>query len=180
MSCTEKLAAPLDTLFSSNRGIIMRNWARLAVATSFPTEAPLKQMAASRPNPMRIAGNKALRFAAAFLAVATLATTASALPVGDFLKQSRHDQAVYVDGAVSMLMYSYAANNDVKEASCINQWFFKSSKDDQGNIIPAPGGAQLSDEIDKAAAINPAKFQVEGVILGLTIKVCGAAPSNAK
>ena len=125
-------------------------------------------------------GHQSLRFAAAFLAVATLATTASALPVGDFLKQPPRDEAVYVCGAVSMLMYSYAANNDVKKASCINQWFFKSSKDNQGNVIPAPGGAQLSDEIDKAAVINPAKFQLEGVILGLTNKVCGAAPSNAK
>ena len=123
---------------------------------------------------------KSTRFSAAFLAVATLATTALAMPVGDFLKQSRHEQAVYVDGSVSMLMYNYAANNNLQKASCINQWFFKSSKDNQGNVIPAPGGAQLSDEIDKAAAINPAKFQVEGVILGLTNKVCGAASSNAK
>jgi hypothetical protein len=158
----------------------MRNWARLAVATSFPTEAPLKQMAASRPNPTRIAGTNALRFAAAFLAVATLATTASALPVGDFLKQPRHDQGVYASGAVSMLMYSYAANNNLKKASCINQWYFKGSTDSQGNVISAPGPVQLSDEIDKAAAINPAKFQVEGVILGVTNKVCDAAPLNAK
>jgi hypothetical protein len=121
---------------------------------------------------------KSTRFSAAFLAVATLATTASALPVGDFLKQSRHDQGVYASSAVSMLMYYYAANNNLKKASCINQWYFKGSRDSQGNLIPAPGPVQLSDEIDKAAAMNPAKFQVEGVILGLTNKVCGNTPGQ--
>src|ERR1019366_9293476 len=126
------------------------------------------------------AGNKALRFPAAFLAVATLATTASAMPVGDFLKQSPNDGAVYTNGAVSMLMFNYAANNNLQKASCIKQWYFKSSKDSQGNVIPAPGPVQLVHEIYKADAIDPAKFQVEGVILGLTNKVCGAAPSNAK
>ena len=121
---------------------------------------------------------KSTRFSAAFLAVATLATTALAMPVGDFLKQSRHEQAVYVDGSVSMLMYNYAANNNLQKASCIKQWYFKSSKDSQGNVIPAPGPVQLVHEIYKADAIDPAKFQVEGVILGLTNQVCGNTPGQ--
>jgi hypothetical protein len=110
-----------------------------------------------------------LIFVAALAAFAILDTqTALALPIKEFKRFSAPDQATYLIGAVSMLAYSYAANGDTAKARCVQNWYFGEKGQD------TPGPRQLSVEIVAAESVDAAKYHVEGVILGLTDKVCGA------
>lgn len=105
----------------------------------------------------------------------TLAGPASALSITEFKKYPLDKQAVYVTGAVSITAYTYATTGEVAKAHCIKQWYFGHTKGEE-----TPGPHDLAIEIAAAERVDPGK-DVEGVILGLTDKVCGApAPAGKK
>ncbi len=81
----------------------------------------------------------------------------------------------YVTGAVSITAYTYATTGEVAKARCIKQWYFGHTKGEQ-----TTGPHDLAVEIAAAEGVDPEK-DVEGIILGLTDKVCGASlPTPAK
>jgi hypothetical protein len=62
---------------------------------------------------------------AAFLSI-VLTTGASAMLSSEFLDRLNGDQrAAYIDGAVEMLAYGYAAAGDQKKASCVLDWYYR-------------------------------------------------------
>ena len=56
-----------------------------------------------------------------------------------------------------MLTYKYAAENDFLKARCVNHWYFKNGD----------GFVALGNEIAKIQADSAAKYQVEGIVLGI-------------
>jgi len=92
--------------------------------------------------------------------------SASALSIREFRKYTLEKQAVYVAGAVSMTAYTYASNGDTTRARCIQQWFFRPGPE-------TPGPRELAVEIGVAEQRDADKHHVEGIILGLTDRVCG-------
>ena len=75
---------------------------------------------------------------------------------------------MYLIGAVSMTAFTYATNGDPVKARCVQNWYFGAHKGDE-----TPGPHDLALEIAAAELVDAAKYHVEGVILGLTDKVCG-------
>jgi hypothetical protein len=110
-------------------------------------------------------------FAAALLAASlTLATSpASALSIKEFRKYSREEQAVYIAGAVSMVAFNYATTGESAKAQCVQNWYFAHKG------IETPGPHQIAVELGVAEDMDAEKYHVEGIILGLTDKVCGTS-----
>ena len=108
--------------------------------------------------------------AAAALAVMVtiLAPSASALSIKEFRKYPKEQQAVYISGAVSMIAYTHASNGDTARARCVQNWYFGEHKGDE-----TPGPHQVALEIVAAENVDAERYAVEGVILGLSDKVCG-------
>lgn len=97
------------------------------------------------------------------------ASPAPALSIREFRKFPRESQSMYLVGAVSMVAYTYATNGDPAKARCVQNWYFGAHKGEE-----TPGPNDLAVEIVAAENIDAAKYHVEGVILGLTDKVCGS------
>ena len=113
--------------------------------------------------------NRPSCFAAAAAAILCLCgTAASAMTIKEFRKFSVSEQGTYIGAAVNMLAYSNAANGDIGKASCIKNWYFGKKG------VETPGPRQLTIEIDVAGNLDADKYHVEGVILGVTEKTCGA------
>jgi hypothetical protein len=100
--------------------------------------------------------------------------------VADLRKTSSDDQDSYAQGAVTMLYFSYAARGDISGSDCLANYYFKQSNDAQGKAIPAKGPEDFFSEISKVERIDPGKYNVDGIILGLTEKACGAAQTQSK
>lgn len=111
-----------------------------------------------------------LRQAVAVLLMLIAAGTrsASALPIKEFRKFPSSDQGTYIVAAVSMLAYSYAANGNPAKARCIQNWYFGKS----GGASPGPREVEI--ELGVAEHLDPAKYHVEGVVLGVADKACAA------
>jgi len=111
------------------------------------------------------------RLTTAILAVAVSLSmpTASAMTLREFQKFSNSEQGMYIGAAVSMLAYSYAANGDAAKGRCIQNWYFGQ------RAVESPGPREITNKIDGYASIDPDKYHVEGVILGVTDKVCPSA-----
>ena len=101
-------------------------------------------------------------------------TAASAMTIKEFRKFTITEQGTYIGAAVSMLAYTYAANGDVPKARCIQSWYYGKRG------VETPGPSQVTIEIDLAGNVDAEKYQVEGVILGVAEKVCGAGASQGK
>jgi hypothetical protein len=91
---------------------------------------------------------------------------ASATTIKEFRRFSQEQQAVFVSGAVSMAAYTYASTGDVSKARCVRQWYFGKRGEETA------GPRELAVEIGVAEQRDPEKYHVEGVILGLTDKMC--------
>jgi hypothetical protein len=102
------------------------------------------------------------------------ASHASALPIKEFRKFSQEEQASFLIGAVSMVAFTYATTGETARARCIQNWYFAHKN------VETPGPRQLAVELGVAENLDPEKYHVEGVILGLTDKVCGNAPATSK
>jgi len=105
-----------------------------------------------------------------------LTVPAFAMSIKEFRKFSPTEQGTYIGAAVSMLAYSYAANGDPARARCIqNRYFGKKG-------VETPGPREITVELSVAEDLDADKYQVEGVILGVLEKACGApaAPSKTK
>ena len=89
----------------------------------------------------------------------------------EFRKFSTGDQGTYIGAAVSMLAYFYAANGDTPRARCVQNWYY--GKD-------GAGPRQITVEISVAGDTGAEKYHVEGVILGVAEKACGAAAPKPK
>jgi hypothetical protein len=121
----------------------------------------------------RAKGNQSTMFTrkAAALTTALIifgSSPAGALPIKEFRKFSRDDQATYTTAAVSMLAYSYAASGNTAKAHCIQQWYFGKAG------VETPGPREIAIEMGVAENLDAAKYHVEGVILGVTDKACPA------
>lgn len=81
---------------------------------------------------------------------------------------------MYIGAAVSMLAYSYAANGDVPKARCIQNWYYGKKG------VETPGPREITIELGVAENLDAEKYQVEGVIIGVTDKACGAGASQGK
>jgi hypothetical protein len=93
---------------------------------------------------------------------------APAMTLKEFRKFSTTEQSMYIGAAVNMLAYTYAANGNTSKASCIKNWYFGKSG------VETPGPREITTELTAAELLDANKYHVEGVILGLTDKVCGA------
>src|ERR1017187_988876 len=103
-----------------------------------------------------------------------MAGPAVAGTIKHFRKTSSQSQSVSVTGAISMLAYSYAAN-DVPRARCVANWYFGQKAPD-GSIVAGPGPSELTDELSVAELVDSSQ-NVEAVILRLADKACGRPPS---
>jgi hypothetical protein len=99
-------------------------------------------------------------------------STASAMTIREFRKLSPPTQSAYVDAAVSMLTSAYATNGNAARGRCIQNWYFGQ----QG--AQAPGRRQIANELEVYETLDPDKYNVENVILGLADQVCGAGPAS--
>lgn len=108
----------------------------------------------------------------ACLAVVTLllacGRSSSAMTLKEFLKFSAEEQGTYIGAAIGMLSYSYAATGNVTKAGCIKRWYFGDRKG-----ATAPGVREISIEVGMASKLDAEKYQIEGVIMGVTDKACG-------
>lgn len=80
---------------------------------------------------------------------------------------------MYVGAAVSMLAYAYAANGEPAKGRCVLNWYFGKRG------VETPGPHEVTIAIAIAAKRDAETYQVEGVIMGLTDKVCGVGGSGA-
>lgn len=106
---------------------------------------------------------------AAVLAVA-VSPAFAAMTVREFRKFPEDQQFVYIGAAVSMLAYTYAADGKPAKGRCIQNWYYG----EPGKESSGPKAIAL--ELAVAAQRDPDKYTVEGIILGLTDKVCGSSP----
>lgn len=95
------------------------------------------------------------------------------MTIKEFRKFSQLEQGTYIGAAVSMLAYAHAANGEAVKGRCILNWYFGKKG------IETPGPRQITVELAVAGDADAEKYQVEGVILGLTDKVCGGGASGA-
>lgn len=109
-----------------------------------------------------------LRALAIAACVLVYAQPSFAFLIKEFKRYSTQEQVIFLSGAVSMAAYNSAANGDTEKARCIMNWYFGKKGEE------TPGPRQLVVEIVAAEQVDAAKYHVEGVILGLTDKVCGA------
>jgi hypothetical protein len=115
------------------------------------------------------------RIAGAMLAASiALTTPASAMTIKEFRKFSTTEQGMYIGAAVNMLAYSYAANGEAGRASCIKNWYFGTKG------VETPGPRAITVEISVAGDLDADKYHVEGVILGVTDKACGASAAKLR
>lgn len=110
--------------------------------------------------------------AATLLLAAFGSSPAAALSITEFRKYPADKQAVYISGAVSMTAYAYAANGELARARCVQEWYFGK----KGETTPGPRALAL--EITAAENVDPEKYRVEGVVLGLIEKVCGVSSQS--
>jgi hypothetical protein len=94
------------------------------------------------------------------------------MTIREFRKFSTTEQGTYIGAAVSMLAYSYAANGDPTKGRCVQNWYFGQRG------VETPGPHDITVKLDAYESLDPDKYHVEGVILGVTDKVCGAAPAT--
>lgn len=112
-----------------------------------------------------------LRILVAALALTIIVTTASsAMTLKDFKRFSVDEQSIYIGAQVNMLAYKFATEGDTAKARCIRNYYFG----EPGKEPPGPRAVSV--EIAVAAARDPEKYHVEGVIIGLTDQVCAKAP----
>jgi hypothetical protein len=114
--------------------------------------------------------------AAAMLAtMVTLSVSpAAAMTLKEFRNFSVHEQGMYIGAAVNMLAYTYASNGNTAKASCIKNWYFGKKG------VETPGPREITIELGVAENLDADKYHVEGVILGVTDKVCGGVRPQAK
>jgi hypothetical protein len=113
--------------------------------------------------------------------LAAVAIPGSAMHVSDFERMTTGSRADYLSGAVSMMAFNYAANDQQAAAACIFDWFFKGVPDATGRRAPAKGPQDLSIEIAKASRSDP-NLHVEEIVLGMVEKTCSSklTPKVAK
>ena len=90
------------------------------------------------------------------------------MTIREFRKFSTTEQSTYIGAAVNMLANSYAANGNTAKASCIKNWYFGKRG------VETPGPREITIELGVAENLDADKRHVEGVILGVTDKACGA------
>jgi hypothetical protein len=104
-------------------------------------------------------------FAATALLLAAIAP-ASAMTIKEFRKFSTEEQSMYIGAGLGMLVYTYAANGNPAKARCIQEWYYG----EPGKKGPGPHDITL--ELLRAERIDPEKYHVEGILIGLTDQVC--------
>lgn len=118
--------------------------------------------------------NPATWLFAALLAVFA-AGDAAALPMKEFRKFSREEQSMFIVAAVGMAAYTYASTGEPEKARCIWHWFFGKP----GAKKTAPGPRKIVLEMVLAEHADDEKYHVEGVILGMMDKACGAPEQSS-
>jgi hypothetical protein len=120
--------------------------------------------------------NRTSRMTAAILAtvIGLCAAPASAMTLREFKKATTEERGTYIGAAVSMLAYVYAARGDVEKARCIQSWYYGK----RGAETAGPRAIAI--EIGVAENLDPDKYHVEGVILGVTDKACPATAAQTK
>ncbi len=94
-------------------------------------------------------------------------TPVAALSLKEFQKFSEQERVHFVSAAVSMTAYIHAANGETAKAHCIAKWYFGTAGSE------GKGPDQMATEISVAKQPDPEKYHIEGIVLGLTEKVCG-------
>lgn len=119
--------------------------------------------------------SKRIWLAATLAAVVALsAMPSSAMTIREFRKFSDKEQGHFIGAAVSMLAYAYAANGDPGKGRCIREWYYGTPGK------PTPGPRAIALEIAVAEQADADKYDVEGVILGVTDQACNAQSSNGR
>jgi len=104
--------------------------------------------------------------------IVTAAPAFAAMTIREFRKFTTAEQGLYVGAAISMLVYTYAAEGKPVKARCIQNWYYG----EPGK--PTPGPQATVTELAIAEQSGADKFTVEGVLLGLTDKVCDVPPEK--
>ena len=107
-------------------------------------------------------------------AISLSAPQARAMTIREFRKFSTTEQSTYIGAAVGMLAYSYAANGDTAKGRCIQSWYFGQRG------VETPGPRDVTTKLNAYESIDPDKYHVEGVIMGVTDKACGGGGSQGK
>lgn len=97
---------------------------------------------------------------------------AAALSLEEFAKFPESQQGPFISASVGMAAYIAAAQDDVPRARCIRRWYFGA-----GERV-GEGVEAIANEITIAERIDPKKFHIEGIILGLLDRACAAAPAG--
>lgn len=106
-------------------------------------------------------------------AMAVYTPTASAMTLRDFRKFTTDEQSMYIGAAVSMLAYTYGANGQVAKGRCIQNWYYGRKG------VETPGPREITNRLEAYESLDPDKYHVEGVILGVTDKACRATATQA-
>jgi hypothetical protein len=110
---------------------------------------------------------------AAVVAVCSF-TPVTALTLADFnSKLNPGERVTYLTGSVSMLMFNYAAQGNREKASCINNWYFKSSTANGQRVEPR-GPAELEQELARVSKLD-STYHVEEIIPDRINQVCRSA-----
>jgi hypothetical protein len=96
------------------------------------------------------------------------------MTIKEFRKFTKDEQSMFIGAAVSMLAYSYAANGNVPKARCIQSWYYGQKG------AETPGPREIAIEMGVAENLDAEKYQVEGVVLGVTDKACPAGQAAGK
>ena len=115
-----------------------------------------------------------LRRTALAVAVLFVASTATlqAMPLSELGKMPKEERAQFISAAVSMTAYIAAADGDVTWGRCVAAWYFGPERNGIGDGVDA-----IASEILVAERVDPKKFHIEGIILGLAEKACGSRSS---
>jgi len=90
----------------------------------------------------------------------------AALSLEEFAKFPEDQKGQLISASVGMAAYIAAADGDVQRGRCIRRWYFGTA-DKVG-----PGGEAIATEITVAERIDPKKFHIQGIILGLLERAC--------
>lgn len=109
------------------------------------------------------------------MAVIMTGPSAGGMTIKEFRnKLSPQERGLFIGAAVAMLGYHYAANGNVAKATCIRNWFFGDRKGGESR-----GARAITIEEGVAANLDPARFHIEGIILGSVEKACGVESTGS-
>jgi len=113
------------------------------------------------------------RFSICLLLYALSTCPGAALPLEDFAKFPQDQQGQFISASIGMVAYIAAADGDVERSRCVQRYYF--GTDDQ----VGEGVEAIATEITIAERIDPKKFHIQGIILGVLERQCGpGAPSR--